>query len=308
MYLIGIDGGGTKTETVVGDLEGNIKATAITGSANLRNVGMEEAIANIEKGVRDSLSCIEPKEVAFIFAGIPCFTEEYGEREDEIKKALFIRLKDLLTEERRMMIGSDQEAAFCSGTDEEDGMVAIAGTGSVVRGWHKEKDVKIGGWGWFADESGAFQIGQAVYQETVKALDGRIKKTLLTDLVLQKMKVSNIKDLNKIIYGENPIKALSPLSILANEGAERGDEVARSIIIEAVEELVISARCTIEKLKFEKDFPFVLVGGMFKSHIFLKTFKEKILSFSPFARIILPEDKPAWGAMKLAIKNYEKIK
>ncbi len=308
MYLIGIDGGGTKTESMVADLEGNVVATAITGSASPRNVGVEKAMSNIGKGVREAFSCVKQEKIALIFVGIPSFAEEYGEKEEEIKEALYEEIKNLPLEKSRIVIGSDQETAFSSGTDEEDGVVAIAGTGSVVRGWNKGRDVKTGGWGWLADKSGAFQIGQEVYQKTVEALDGRSERTLLTDLVLKEMKVDNIKDLNKIVYGKNPIEVLAPLSILANEGSEKGDEIAKDILVEASGELAHSVKNTVKKLEFEEEFPLVLIGGMFKSDIFLKTFVEEGLRFFPSARIILPEDKPAWGAIKLAIRNYEKMK
>ena len=42
-YIIGVDGGGTKTEAVAYDLSGEVLARALTGFGNLVN-GKEEAL------------------------------------------------------------------------------------------------------------------------------------------------------------------------------------------------------------------------------------------------------------------------
>ncbi len=303
MYLIGVDGGGTKTESMIVNLDGSVVAEGVAGPSNPRSIGVEKAVLNIAESIKKAFSGIEKKEVTSVLVGIPAFKEEYGEKEEEIKERLVKNIEIFSLNKEKIILKSDQEVAFCSGTNEKNGVVAIAGTGSVVRGWNNERDVKTGGWGWLADKSGAFQIGQEAYQKAVEALDGRIEKTLLTELVLKNFKAEGVNDLNKIIYQKDPIGVLAPLSVLVNEAAERGDETARKILEEAGKSLVFSAKNTIKKLEFREKFPFVFVGGMFKSDIFLSTFKEELLSYCPKAQIVIPKEKPVTGAVKIALKS-----
>lgn len=296
MYFIGIDGGGTKTEAVVLDLEGNIHATRVSDSSNLRNIGIERAVENIVR----SIPPLKKEKIESLFVGIPAFAEEFKDKEEEIKD-LICKSTDIAKE--NIFIVSDQIIAFFSGTEKEDGVVVISGTGSVARGWNEGKDIKTTGWGYLTDRGGAFQVGKCAYQKTVEALDRMENHTILTKMVMEKFKAEKIEDLNKIVYRENPVEILSPLSILVNTAAEKGDDIAVNILNDACDYLLKATKNTIEKLNFEKDFPVVLVGGMFKSEIFLNRFKENI---SPNAQIIIPKESPAMGAARLAIKSYKK--
>ena len=51
-YIIGVDGGGTKTEAVAYDLSGEVLARALTGFGNLVN-GKEEALNNITTSIEE---------------------------------------------------------------------------------------------------------------------------------------------------------------------------------------------------------------------------------------------------------------
>ena len=50
-YIIGVDGGGTKTEAVAYDLDGEVLDKALTGFGNLVN-GKEEALNNIIDSIK----------------------------------------------------------------------------------------------------------------------------------------------------------------------------------------------------------------------------------------------------------------
>ena len=54
-YIIGVDGGGTKTEAVAYDLSGEVLAKALTGFGNLVN-GKEEALNNITTSIEELIT------------------------------------------------------------------------------------------------------------------------------------------------------------------------------------------------------------------------------------------------------------
>lgn len=297
-FIAGIDGGGTKTECLVFDIKGNLVGRALTGPSSLRNQGLEICAKNVAKSLKEAIG--KKKGMISIFVGLAAVTEEYTGKTDLIKKEL---LKDKRVLRDNVIIGSDQEAAFWSGTDEPDGIVVIAGTGSVVRGWNNEKSFKVGGWGYFADEGSAFWVGSQAYQAIAKELDARGKKTIITKL----SGFNNMKDLNMAVY-KDPMKAIPSLSVAVNTAAEKGDRIALGILEEGTEELSLGVATVVKKLDFKKDFPLVIVGGMFQSKIFETLFREKVKRSIPFARFIIPTESPAFGALKLAMKKFCIIK
>ncbi len=305
MYIIGVDGGGTKTDCALANLDGKIISISTSGPSNPRNSGIKKTGKNIAEAIEGAFSNIKTKkEISFAFIGIPALAEEYKEREEEIKKEIFKNLGKVAFLEENFIIGSDQEVAFRSGTDEKNGVVVISGTGSVARGWNEGEDVKTSGWGFLADTAGSFQIGQEVYKKTIQALDKRTEKTILTEMVLEYFDAKNINDINKKVYQENYIKILSPLSIIANKATAKGDKVAYEILSLAGRDLVLSTENTVKKLEFKEEFPLVIVGGMFKSDIFLNIFKEEVIKKFKMAKIIIPKDSPVKGAVKIALEKY----
>ncbi len=300
MHLVGIDGGGTKTDCVVVTTEGDFVAEGAAGPSNVRNIGIKEATLNIGKAVESALLKVKNPSVKMIVVGIPAFAEEYKDREEEIKEALLEKINNFSISKEQIVIKSDQEVAFRSGTDEKNGVVAIAGTGSVVRGWNNGKDVKISGWGHYTDCSGAQYIGQQAYKRTVEAVDEVVERTLLTEMILERFETQSITDMSKIVYENDMTEVFAPLSIIVNEAAMKGDEVAQKILTDASNNLLLLTRKAVEKLSYEEKFAVVLVGSMFKSKFFADNFIKGVLASFIKADIIIPNTRPVFGAVKIA--------
>ena len=315
-YVIGVDGGGTKTVAALSDLNFKILKIAKTGPSNLRNVGrIEEAVLNISKAILKVIKGIKEKEILSIFIALAAVEEEFKSEKEKIKKGILKNpkiLKVLKSPEcsRQIEIVSDQIAAFRSGTDEKDGLVLIAGTGSVCHGWREKKEAKTGGWGWANDEGSGFWAGQKGYQAIFKELDGRGKKTKITKLLFKEWHLERKEDLMKKIYGSDSIRNISLISKIVDEASQMGDKVARSIMEEAGEELALLAVAVIKKLisplaRKRTRLPLVLVGAMFKSKIILNKLKKEIKKLAPRVEFIFPKKEPVIGAIKLAIENLK---
>ena len=54
-YVIGVDGGGTKTISALANLEGKILAFGKSGPSNVRKVGLKIAVENIAKAIKKSI-------------------------------------------------------------------------------------------------------------------------------------------------------------------------------------------------------------------------------------------------------------
>lgn len=300
-YVIGVDGGGTKTVAALADMTGKILKTARTESSSPRNAGLEKAIDNLASAIEQVLD--KKGRIVSSFLGLPAMEEEFKHKEKVIKKELLKHKEILPIFEGKVVIGSDQLAGFRSGTDEKDGVMLLAGTGTLAHGWRGKKELKVSGWGYLSEEGASFWVGQRAIEAVFKYLDGRGEKTLIKELIFNKFKIKDIGNFIEKIYSQEPIKFVSPLSMLVDEAAEKGDKTAKKILIEAAEEMVLSAKTVIEKLNFPKtEFPLVLIGSMFNSKTILEKVRKEIKKFSPQAQLIRHKKEPAVGAVKLALE------
>lgn len=301
-FVIGVDGGGTKTVVALANLEGKILKLEKSNSSHPRNLGLKKAIENLVQGIKKVL----PKKgkILSTFIGLPAVAEEYKSKKKEIEKELKKHKEISKIFKGKVIIGSDQEVAFRAGADGE-GIMLNAGTGCVAHGWKGKKEVHVSGWGWLADEGGAFFVGQKVFQAILKDFDGRDKKTVLTKMVFQKFRLRNEEEFLNLIY-KNPFKFVPILSVICDKASKKGDKIAKKILIEAAKEAVLTAKTAIRRLNFYKnEFPLVLVGGMFKSNIFLKEIKKEIKKIAPKVKFILLKKPPIEGAIKIAIENLK---
>jgi len=319
-YVIGVDGGGTKTLAALADLNRKILKIAKTGPSNLRNVDFKTAISSISEAILKVIKGIKEKSVFSIFIALAAVEEEFKFEKEKIKKEILKNKKILKVLKGKIEIVSDQLCAFKSGTGERDGLVLISGTGSVCHGWRNglqpthhpparrtPKEAKAGGWGWANDEGSGFWVGQKGYQAVFKELDGRGKKTKITKLLFKKWNLKNKEDLMKKIYGEGTIRSISLISKIVDKTSQMGDKIAKSIMEEAGKELSILATSVIKKLNFQnKKFPLVLAGKMFKSKIVLNRVKREVKKISPKIQFIFPKEESVIGAIKLAIENLKK--
>lgn len=146
-YVIGVDGGGTKTIAALADLEGRVLTIAKSGSSNPRNVGIKRAAENIAKAIRGLLKN-KKRKILSTFIGLAALEEEYKLKKEEIKKELLKQRGVSKKALGKITIGSDQIIAFRSATDKKEGVLLIAGTGCVAHGWRAGREAKASGWGW----------------------------------------------------------------------------------------------------------------------------------------------------------------
>ena len=71
-YVLGIDGGGTKTTCIVLDHRRNVIGQARAGSSNRNSVGDETARANITRATQDALAAagLQTSELGVVCAGL----------------------------------------------------------------------------------------------------------------------------------------------------------------------------------------------------------------------------------------------
>src|SRR5436190_432334 len=126
--VAGVDGGGTKTHSVVMDHDGRILGEGLAGPSNPLRVGIAAAAATIREALDRACAQarIRRNEILAVEIGVAgARRKELSERMEEALRSLGIR---------ELEVVGDAEIALFGATDGRPGVVIIAGTGSVCCG------------------------------------------------------------------------------------------------------------------------------------------------------------------------------
>jgi glucosamine kinase len=229
-YYLGIDGGGTKTRCVLAT-ESSVLAKAMTGGSNLVRLGETQAREALRAAVYQVCASarISPAQIGAVCIGAA------GAARPEIAekiRAIFAELIPAPAAANIEVVGDAVialEAAFGAGP----GVIAIAGTGSIVYGRDAAGHIaRAGGWGFaVSDEGSGHWIGRRSVSAILTAHD-QGHETALTNTVLQAWKLASLDDLVQKANSTPPpeFPRLFPIVLRA---AESGDSSARDLLAEA---------------------------------------------------------------------------
>src|SRR5215467_13584597 len=163
MRFLGIDGGGSKTAFLLVDDYYNEICHVQTGPSNHLSVGNDAAREAIAHGISQLTE--QPNIVCAGFAG--------AGRPDSV--AFYREVLQSLIPGAQIIIESDAFIASIGAIGIDPGILLIAGTGSIVIGRNKNRNMfRVGGWGpFFGDEGSGFWIGREAVRAALHALDVR---------------------------------------------------------------------------------------------------------------------------------------
>lgn len=307
-YVIGIDGGGTKTAAMIADVEGSVIAQHVSGPSNVHAVGVEKAAKLLFSLVReccDSLKvtpgAIRATTIGLAGAGRPEDQKRIADSLRKLSAQKKIKLKNLRIEsDARIAL----EGAFRGGA----GIILIAGTGSIAFGKDEEGNVhRVGGWGRIlGDEGGGYFIGQRALVAACRQLDGRSSASRLTELIAKKFGLKTAEDIIGAVYRKNfEISTIAPIVL---EAAEEGDVAASEIIQIASLELTDQARALVAKIHYSKvrnvqrRISLTFVGGLISNENPLtRALRGQIVESLPEVNIVTPMAPPVYGAVVMAL-------
>ncbi len=304
-FVIGVDGGGTKTAAALADMEGKIIARVVAGGSSVRNFGIKLAAKNVAQAVYGVLKGKRNIRIVSTFIGLPAMEEEYKDKKTEIVKELKKHKKIAAIFKGKVEIGSDQLVAFRSGAHGKDGILAICGTGTAIHGWNGAREVFVNNQGWVGKGS-AIWIGTRAMEAVAESMDGRGQKTKLEEMIFKKYNSKNISQLLKFIF-EDLKSDLPKLAVSCDEAANREDKVAQEILKQAGKEIALAVRVAAAKLQFVEQVPLVLAGGVYKSRWMADAAVAEIERYYPGKFDIVFVGDPVAGAVKLALENAKKI-
>lgn len=267
-YIIGVDGGGTKTEAVAYDFSGEVIAKALTGFGNLVN-GREEALNNITNSIEELVKKLGQDGLKGIYLGIA--GSEVGDHAEVIHN----KVKDRYLVETSVM--NDGDLALKALLEGEDGILVIAGTGSTAFGVNGDKQARCGGWGHLlGDEGSAYKISIEAFKRMINEEDFGIKRSELSQAILDKLGMKNVYEIVGFIYSSTKDE-IAAMAGLVSMYAEKGDEFAKNILINEGIEIAKAAEQVFKKLEFNK-CRIGLVGGVIRKSKYLREAFENYLN------------------------------
>jgi len=306
-YLIGIDGGGTKTTGVLADRDGRVLARATGGPGNYLKVGREavrRAFAQVIGSLRRAAGLGHGAPVDGLCAGLAGADRP---RDRKILMALFRDLVDTPV----ILLESDARITLAGAIEGHPGLIVIAGTGSVAMGVNARGEyVRAGGWGHIVgDEGSGYDIGRRAMALALQSYDGRIPGSRLEEAVQQALQLRNMPDLVTRVYARGlPADQVAALYPAVIEAAARGDAAARALLTSAGEVLCDTAMAVIRKLGMPRREAVLvaLSGGVFKvrGHVY-RAFRRALRRQRPHARVIEPRHPPEVGAVALVRARLE---
>ena len=339
-YVLGVDGGGSKTACLVADQEGKLLGYGHAGPVNTNYVPPQEVVESLRRAIISALAgaALSGKQIEILCISAPMAPDAVQEVAGELGIRQIIRAAE----------GETTRWAARFWIDEHIGVTVDAGTGSIARGWSTDgREAGAGGWGaTLGDEGSGYWISIQAMVAVLQAHDGRTRQTMLTKPVLEHFGMSNVMDMVfQVSQGLVATVAADQVGIVPDSGsevsdvgeismagvllrkrtknepltrcdvatlcpvvvsvAEQVDWKAVDILREAGYELGRLGVAIIRRLGMEKDnFAVVPFGGVFRAgEPVLGSFRETILATAPHARVVKPKFEPVVGSVLLALSE-----
>ena len=291
ILVAGIDGGQSSTVAVVGDESGRVLGRGTSGPSDEIGAGPEST--RLRDALRSAL------DDALARAGMP-----RGTRCDAVVAGIsgyngrvYGRPPELAA--RRVVLMHDTPIAHAGALAGGDGVVVIAGTGSVAYTRDRSGTGRVfGGWGFlFGDEGSAFRIARNALADLMRAEDdGSASAVEETRVACDFFEAPALRDVARKFYHceitRDRLAAFAPIALrfqrfraAANRGAQRLAELAcRAIDAGGV------ARVG-------------LAGGIFRDTAFRELVADEIRSRVAGAEVFEARYAPAVGALLLAYRE-----
>jgi N-acetylglucosamine kinase-like BadF-type ATPase len=303
-FVIGIDGGGTKTLGAIADSSGKILAQHEVGSSNPHSNSLEVVRENLQSLAEKLMaqagaSAADVRAICLGMAGV--------DRPED--KPMIIDMVHGFLPAAEVIPVNDGVIALMGGALKPIGIIVISGTGSIAFGINEAGErARAGGWGHIlGDEGSGYNLALKGLRAVCRAHDGRIPPTQLRDIILGHFGFDRPEQLLGWTRDIQGSKAdIASLSRLVHQAHEAGDAAATGICRDEAQELAITAKAVAEKLfpAGAADWEVIVAGGnLRKSDSFFGLFKDALSRELPGIGILRPRREPVEGAVLMALNH-----
>ncbi len=295
-FLLGVDGGATKTLAAVLDLESGSLHLGHGGPSNEDVVGEQAAVSALLEAAEEA------------FAGAEMGAEQLG----AAVLAIAGTDTDAIAESVRAarsddwIVVNDVVAAWASATGAGPGVAVISGTGSNVFGVGPDgRAWRAGGWGHLlGDEGSGYWLGAEAIKAALRDRDASGPETALTDALPAFFGTADIETLATRVYSKPLTKAdIAACGPELARVAAAGDTVARTLYERAAAELAVRIAAVVRSTGLQGGFPIGLIGSSFRAgEMFVGPLTLALREVAPEAVVGAVEIAPVGGSLLLAAR------
>lgn len=306
-YLLGVDGGNTKTLHFLYDVEGNFVDRLDAGTCSHEAIGdgYEGAFRELNGQIATLLSRngLSASDVAYAVFGLA--GADFPHQKQKLS-ALVERIGF-----RRYLVDNDGFLGLKAGSPNGIGVCCINGTGTVTVGINALGErLQLGGLGGLSsDKAGAGYIAERGAAAIYDMLFRGGRETVLKELFFRAFSVKKEED-----FPLTAVEALGDkegvlrVNKLMEEAAERGDAVVSALLSEVGAGLGATVRGCAARLNMSGEVPVVLAGSVWTKG----NFREMELAFCSELekddarqyRCTILKQPPAMGAVVWAMEEY----
>jgi glucosamine kinase len=293
-FVMGVDGGATKTLAAVLDLQKQTLHLGHGGSSNPDAVGAHAATDSLVKATDEAIGR----------AGIA------REQLDAAVLAIAGTDTDAVAANVRercpptWLVVNDVVGAWAAATGAYPGVGVISGTGSNVLGVGADgRAWRAGGWGHvLGDEGSGYWLAVQSIKAALADREASGPQTALSAAAIEFFDVQSIEALATLVYAKPPSKGeIAAFAIETARAAYAGDEVAHGLYLRAAAELTRQIAAVVEQTALAGEFPIGLIGSAFKAgELFVAPLAAAIHAFAPQAQVAVVEMAPVGGCVLLA--------
>jgi N-acetylglucosamine kinase-like BadF-type ATPase len=297
-YVLGVDGGATKTLAAVFDLQEGVVHLAQGGPSNEDAIGARAAAEALtgaadEALARASISSDELAAAVLAVAGTD--TDAIGRQVHAAHSTDWIVVNDVV-------------GAWAVATGARPGIGAISGTGSNVFGVGTDgQGWRVGGWGHLlGDEGSGYWLGTQSIRAALSDRDGSGVPTALSAAALEFFGVPSVEALAALVYSKPLTKGeIAAFAVRTCALAEAGDAVAHGLYERGARELAAQIAAVARNVGLDEadSFPLGLIGSVFKAGaLFADPLVAAVHETAPGACASVVEMAPVGGSLQLALR------
>jgi N-acetylglucosamine kinase-like BadF-type ATPase len=302
-FILGIDGGATKTLAAVLDLQSSTLHFAHGGPSNQDAIGakaatqalLQSADAAIE---RAGISADDLAAAVLAVAGTD--TDAISAQVSGAGREGWIVVNDVV-------------GAWATATGAGPGLAVISGTGSNVFGVGPDgRAWRAGGWGHLlGDEGSGYWLGLQSIRAALRDRESSGPKTALSEAAIAFFGAPSIEALASLVYSKPLTKGeIAAFAVETAKIAERGDAVARELYERGARELGVQVAAVVRETRLAADasgngrsFPVGLIGSVFKAGgLFVAPLADAVHEHAPEAEVAIVEMQPVGGSLLLAAR------
>lgn len=301
-YVVGVDGGGTKTIAVAAGEDGTVLAVERGEGINYNNIGMDRARSNL-KEIMCRLQARLDGVCTEITVGMPAL-------DMPADKELITRFAGDSFDPEILDLQSDACITLTGFTMGQPGMIVICGTGSILLMIDEYGQQYVrGGWGYILGDAGSgYTLAIDGLRAAICDWENTGEKTALSRMAMTYFQLKDPRDLINIIYPSGYTQAdIAQFGRIVLECCEQGDKAAVRITRDNMAALAANAAEMIRRIPAANRVG--IWGSVLTNNACARQiFSEELHRLCPEAVIIRPEFPPELGAVIHAMNKKGPLK